>query len=91
MKRSRINQVIKDMEQLIKEHGFESHRLQSGLLKTGRVLDMNMMKSAIINLDGILRITALENLMRSVSRSLQFETEIRRCQRSIQRHTQKNC
>lgn len=78
MKRSRINRVIKDMEQLIKEHGFEIPPFASGMQRTGAVLDMSMMKSVIINLDGILQITGLENLMRLVSLSSQSEMVIRR-------------
>ena len=40
MKRSRINQVIKDMEQLIKEHGFEMPPFAAWTAKEWQSIEM---------------------------------------------------
>lgn len=65
MKRSKINQCIKDMEALIKEHGFELPPFATGHRKTGGKKDMSMMRSVTTCLDGILRTTGWEILTRS--------------------------
>lgn len=90
MKRSRINQVIKDMEQLIKEHGFEMPPLRHGRQRSGRTLAMNTMRSVTTSWDGILRTLALASSMRSDSHCLRSVTATRRCRRNIRRLMRRN-
>lgn len=64
MKRSKINAVIKDMEKLINDHGFQLPPFVNGHRRTGMKKVMNMMRSETICWAGILQIMALENSMR---------------------------
>ena len=61
MKRSKINQCIKEMEKLAKEHCL---RFVTGHRKTGKTNPKNMMKSETICSDGILLIMGLEILIK---------------------------
>lgn len=49
MKRSRINQVIKDMEALAKENGFICRRFAAGRRKSGMKKVMSVTRSVTIN------------------------------------------
>ena len=44
MKRSKINSIIREMEELIRENGFNLPPFATGHLKIGKTKVMNMMK-----------------------------------------------
>ena len=85
MKRSRINQVIKDMEQLIKEHGFEMPPFAAWTAKEWQDIGHEYDEIRDISWAGILRTLALASSMRSDSRYLRSVTATRRCRRNIRR------
>ena len=64
MKRSKINAVIKDMEKLINNHGFQLPPFCKWTPEDWNEKVMNMMRSETICWAGILQIMALENSMR---------------------------
>ena len=85
MKRSRINQVIKDMEQLIKEHGFEMPPFAAWTAKEWQDIGHEYDEIRDNKLGWDITDFGLASLMRSDSRYLRSVTATRRCRRNIRR------